>query len=165
VKTALRPHLRLLDGGKPSGRPHFGAIAAAQVWHPSRRGGRPVLLYISGEADHRLLFTRWARQATAVTLVVTAGGVAAAQMAMDPRPRIVVVDACVADVHAETLVAGLRRASIARDVPIVVLGRHGTPRERAGFLGAGATAYVADRSDGAAIDRTVGMLLDVMAWR
>jgi len=156
-----RPSLQVLDGGKSISRPQ----ADAPVWHPSQGRRRRVVLYISGDVDHRSLFTRSAWRWAKVKLLVAKGGGAGSQMAIDWKPRMVVIDARLPDLEAQALVASLRRRTMAPDTPIVVLAHDGTPKERAQFIWAGATAYVSDIFDPVQIDRTVGMLLEISAWR
>ncbi len=112
-----------------------------------------------------MLFARIVRRWAAVKFLVTRGGRNGLQTAIDRRPRMVVVEARLPDIDGEMLVGALRNGVMRPGEPIVVLAHDGTPGERARFLRAGATAYIAKPSGVAEFDRTVGILLEVAAWR
>jgi DNA-binding response OmpR family regulator len=137
--------------------------SAARASHPAQGIGRRPVLYICGEPESRIVLTRIARRWSAITLLVAEGGGDGLQMALERRPRLVVLDAHLPDVDAEELVATLRAEAARAPVPILVLANDPAPRERARFAWAGASAYVTKPLNIAEVDRTVGFLLDVTA--
>ncbi|HVC71554.1 MAG TPA: hypothetical protein VNC61_14970 [Acidimicrobiales bacterium] len=86
-------------------------------------------------------------------------------MAIDRSPRIIVMEQNLPDVDATSLVTELRQQIVPPGVPIVVLARATTPRQRARLIWAGANAIVAEPHDCVEIRRTVGMVLKVSCWR
>ncbi len=123
------------------------------------------MLYVCGGTDRRLLFARIVRRWAAVTFLVAKGGRNGLQAAMDRRPRMVVIEAHLPDIDGEMLVGTLRNSVMPPGGPIVVLAHDATPGERVRFLRVGATAYVTKPSSVGEFDRTVGILLEVAAWR
>jgi DNA-binding response OmpR family regulator len=64
------------------------------------------------------------------------------------------------DLGAEKLVLMLREQAVLRSTPIVVLGRDGSPSDRARFMWAGANAYLTKPLIIAQIEQTIQELLD-----
>ncbi len=164
-----RPRLRLLDMPAP-GRSPSSAIAGrsradAFASHPAHgtRGG-PVL-YIGGEPDRRIHFTRIARRWQTIRLLLATTPRDGLQLAIDRRLRMVVLDAGLPDAGTGALMRALRHRAASPTAPIVVLGSANTARERATFLWAGASAYVSTPFTVAEVEQTVGMLLEVAAVR
>jgi DNA-binding response OmpR family regulator len=101
----------------------------------------------------------------AVTFLRADGARAGLKLALERRPRLAVVEADLPDGDAEGLVRALRRAAMPPPAPIVVLADEGTPRKRARFLWAGASAYVSGPVSSSQMDRMVGILIEVAARR
>jgi two-component system, chemotaxis family, chemotaxis protein CheY len=142
------------------------ARAAARFYHPSRiPGRRRPGLYVGTEPDKGMLLTHIARRRESVRFLVARGGRDGRQMAIDSQPRIVVVEGQLPDVDALEFVSELRRHIMAPRAPIVVLAHEATPKERARFIWAGASAYVSEPFNSTQICRTVGLLLDSVLWR
>jgi DNA-binding response OmpR family regulator len=69
------------------------------------------------------------------------------------------------DCDAQGLIMALRRLAMPPPTPIAILAHEGTPRERARFLWAGASAYVSDPDSISHINHMVGLLIEVSGWR
>ena len=123
------------------------------------------MLYVSGDSEGRVLFTRIARRWESVKLLVVDNGEDGLDMAIKRRPRMVILDARLSDIDAEKLVAMLRERAMPPSAPIVVLAHDGAPSERARFIWAGASAYITKPLNVAEIDRTVATLLEVAGLR
>lgn len=117
------------------------------------------MLYVSGPADSRVMFTRMARRWRPLKLLVADGGEAGLRLSQERRVRLVAVDAVLADVDAVDLVIRLRRAPRTASVPVLVIGHDPSPKEHARFMWVGANAYVTRPFDMVAVDRTVHHLL------
>jgi PleD family two-component response regulator len=94
-----RPHLRLLDQPEPVPRTR----SEAKATHPAH-GLRQPLLFVSGDHDSRIVFTRIAKRWPGIKLLVATSGEEGLDMAVKRRPRMVVLDACLPDVDGEQLV-------------------------------------------------------------
>jgi DNA-binding response OmpR family regulator len=123
------------------------------------------VLYISGDLEGRILFRRIAQRWETVKLLVADSGEEGIDLAMNRRPRMVVLDAHLSDLDGEEVVVALRREAMPPGTPIVVLGHNITPSKYARFVWAGASAYLTKPFNIAEIDRTVGELLEVAATR
>jgi CheY-like chemotaxis protein len=152
------PSLRLVDHIPPSTH----ATARARRRHPTskvRRDGN--LLYICGDVDGRIVFTRIARRWESLRLVVADGGRTGLHVAKKCRPRLVVLDSHQSDVDGVELVEHLLARVLPGETPIIVLAHDADPRERARFVWAGASAYHCKPLDVAALDHTVATLLEL----
>jgi len=123
------------------------------------------VLYIGGEPEGRIVFTRMARRWQSVKVLVAQTGRAGLQVAVDRRLGMVVMHAVLPDVDAADLVAALRVRAATPAAPVVVVAHDGTSRERARLLWAGANAYVSTPLNAAEIEAAVGMLLESAAVR
>ncbi len=123
------------------------------------------MLYVSGDREGRVLLARIAKRWDGVRLLFADSGEEGLDMAVNRRPRLVVLDARLSDVDGEKLVMALRERAMPPSAPIVVLAPDGAPSERARFIWAGASAFVTKPLNVAEIDRTVGMLLEVAGLR
>jgi len=155
-----RPTLRLLSRAAPATR----ASPDTNVPHRAN-GSRRRVLYVSGGDEARVLFLRVARRWENVKLLVAGNAEEGLALAIARRPGMVVLDAHLSDLDGEKLVMALREQALDPSTPIVVLAHDGAPGERARFIWAGASAYIAKPLNVAEIDRTVGMLLEVAALR
>jgi twitching motility two-component system response regulator PilH len=159
VNDANRGGLRLLERPLSTAR----TPADARACHPSQRG-RPVL-YVGGEVNDRLVFTRIARRWRGVELVVADSAEEGLDIALSPKPRMVVLDSLLTDVDADEFVVALRSGAPASTVPILVLGHDKAPLVQARFLWAGASAYIAKPLLTAEVDLAVGLLLETASTR
>ncbi|MGA2520546.1 MAG: response regulator [Acidimicrobiales bacterium] len=158
------PHLRLLEAPSTEagrGRTRGESVAA----HPAQGIRRRPVLYIGGEVDGRILFSRIARRWHSVKLLVAATGRNGLQVARDRRLGMVVMHASLPDVDAVDLLSALRSRALAPAAPIVVIAHDGTSGERARFTWAGASAYITTPLNIAEVDQAVGMLLEAAAVR
>ena len=156
-----RYHLRLLDRPAPAPK----SLDNARANHPAQGVRRRPVLYISGEAHDRVLFTRIAKRWESLKLLVATNGREGPQVAVDRPLRMVVLDTRLPDVDAEALMGAIRDRAMSRSVPIVVLAHDSAPTVRARFVWAGASAYLAKPLNVAEIDQTVAMLLEVATLR
>jgi DNA-binding response OmpR family regulator len=152
--------LRLLD--RPVTRGQLRSDARA--YHPSQYRRRTAL-YVGSNPDKRGLFTDSGPRREMGRFLVARGGFAGLRLAIDRRPRLVVLEGCLPDVDAASLVVALRQRVMAPPAPIVVLAHEDSARERARFIWSGASAYMTEPFDTAHFDKTVAMLLEVSAWR
>jgi DNA-binding response OmpR family regulator len=129
---------------------------------PALRG---PALYISGDCESRIRFTRIARRWKGIRLLVVEGGRAGLQVAKDHRLRLVVLDDHLRDVDGADLVRQLRQEVLAIDTPVMVLAHDADPSDRARFIWAGASAYHAKPLNVAEIDQTVMVLTEIAALR
>ena len=155
-----RPVLRLLE--HPETRGQFRSDARA--CHPSQYRRRTAL-YVGGDPDKRGLSTGTGSSREMGRFLVARGGFAGLRLAIDRRPRLVVLEGTLPDVDSASLVVALRHRAMAPSAPIVVLAHDDSARERARFIWSGASAYMTEPFDSAHFDRTVGMLLEVSTWR
>jgi DNA-binding response OmpR family regulator len=123
------------------------------------------VLYVGSDPDKRRLFADSGPGREMGRLLVARGGFAGLRLAVDRRPRLVFLEGLLPDVDAASLVVALRRRVMAPRAPIVVLGHEDSARERARFIWSGASAYMTEPFDTAHFDKTLGMLLEVSAWR
>jgi CheY-like chemotaxis protein len=156
------PSLRLVDPIPPSTH----ATARARRRHPaSKVRGDGNVLYICGDVDGRIVFTRIARRWESLRLVVADGGRTGLHVVRKCRPRLVVLDSRQPDVDGADLVEHLRARVLPGETPVIVLAHDDDPRERARFVWAGASAYHCKPLNVAALDRTVATLLDLAGLR
>lgn len=155
-----RPVLRLLEHPVTRGQ----LESEARACHPSQFRRRTVL-YVGSDPDQRGLFTASGPGREMGRFLVARGGFAGLRLAIDRRPRLVVLEGFLPDVDAASLVVALRQRVMAPPAPIVVLAHGDSARERARFIWSGASAYLTEPFDTAHFDKTVGMLLEVSAWR
>jgi DNA-binding response OmpR family regulator len=160
VSGDSRPVLRLLERPLTRGQLRSDPRAC----HPSQYRRRTGL-YIGSDPDKRGLCTNSGPRREMGRFLVARGGFAGLRLAIDRRPRLVVLEGCLPDVDAASLVVALRQRVMAPPAPIVVLAQEDSARERARFLWSGASAYMTEPFDTAQFDKTVGMLLEVSAWR
>lgn len=152
------PSLRLVDHVPPSTHDKV----RARRRHPTSKVRRDSnLLYICGDVDGRIVFTRIARRWERLRLVVADGGRTGLHVAKKCRPRLVVLDSHQSDVDGAELVEYLRARVLPDETPIIVLAHDGDPRERARFVWAGASAYHCKPLDVAALDHTVATLMEL----
>ena len=151
-------NLRLLERKEPVSL----LKAPGSARHPAHYHlrDRPVVC-VSGLDHDDALFRDLARRWDTVRFLLVRGNGRGLQRAMVQRPQMVVVAAHL----GEALVAALRRQTTPVPPVIVVLAHQSTARERARFVWAGASAYVSVPSSMTEIDRLVGMLQEVAAWR
>ena len=129
---------------------------------PALRG---PALYISGDRESRIRFTRIARRWKGIRLLVVEGGRTGLQVAMDHRLRLVVLDDHLPDVDGADLVRHFRQEVLAIDTPVMVLAQDADPRDRARFIWAGASAYHSKPLNVTEIDQTVMVLMEIAALR
>ena len=154
-----RPRLRLLDPPAPSN-------ARARRWHPaSRVRVDGSLLYICGDPEGRIVFTRIARRWESVRLIVADGGRTGLQVATKRRPRLVVLDDHIPDFDGAELVNHLRRRVLSAESSVIVLSHDPDPRHRARFVWAGASAYLTKPLNVAEVDRSIATLLQLSELR
>lgn len=125
---------------------------------------RQVVL-ISGDRESRIGFTRIARRWENVRLVVAEGATAGVRAVVSERPQLVVLDAQLPDTNALSTVSTLRKTSVARRVPMVVIGTDGTGHEELRFLQVGADSYLTRPLDIEKVDQTALGWLEVGALR
>ena len=150
-----RPRLRLLEPPAPSN-------AQGRRWHPaSRARAEGPLLYICGDPEGRIVFTRIARRWESLRLIVADDGRTGLHVATKRRPRLVVLDDQLPDLDAVALVTHLRRRVLSAESSVIVLAYDADPRQRARFVWAGASAYFTKPLNVADIDCSVATLLQV----
>jgi CheY-like chemotaxis protein len=159
MSQSIPGNLRLLDRPTPAQRPWAEARLCYRAYGLRRRPA----LYISEGTGDRPFVARLAQGWGAQKVLVARRGRDGLHVAMDRRLSMVVVDAHLPDVQAATLVLAMKRLARSSHLPIVVLANDRSSRQRAQFLWAGANAYVTERSDGAEIEQTLGVLLDLTA--
>jgi DNA-binding response OmpR family regulator len=142
------------------------STSPSRRWHPAAKARSDgPLLYICGDPDGRILFTRIARRWDNMKLVVADGGRTGLQVALKRRPRLVALDALLPDLDGRDLVKYLRSKVIPSQTPIIVLAHDSDPRRRAEFIWAGASAYHSKPLNVAEVDHSVATLLEVAALR
>lgn len=150
-----RPRLRLLD-------PPSASNTRSRRWHPASRAHVDgPLLYICGDPEGRIVFTRIARRWESLRLVVADDGRTGLQVATKRRPRLVVLDDHLPDLDAAVLVKHLRRRVLSTESSVIVLAYDPDPRQRARFVWAGASAYFTKPLNVAEVDRSVATLLQI----
>jgi DNA-binding response OmpR family regulator len=122
-------------------------------------------LYISGDREGRIRFTRIARRWERIKLLVVEGGRAGLRLAERRRPGLVVVDDLLPDVAAVDVVSYLRQRTLPAEVPIVVLAHTGEPSHQAAFCRAGASAFHTKPLNIGEVDRSVAALVGVRPAR
>jgi len=162
VSRERQPLLRLVD---PLPRPSRSTLRGRRSHPSSRIRIDGSLLYIGGDPESRIPFTRVARRWQSVNLVVAPDGRAGVQLATRRRPRLVVLDADLPDIDGADMTTHLRLRVLPHDTPIVVLAHDADPRVRARFVWAGAGAYIVKPLDVAELDRAVMALMEVAAQR
>jgi len=99
-----------------------------------------------------------------MTLLVAEGGEAGLKLAVERRPRLVVLESELPGVGCETTVIRLRNQAVTSQVPIVVLSSVDSPMARMRLLLAGANAFLTKPLDVAKVDRIVAELLEARSF-
>ena len=128
--------------------------------HPSRWSRRPApMLYVSGNEENRIVFTRLARRWEPIKVLLAKGGQQGVSFT-ERRLCLVVMDAALPDMDASLFARFLHKQCRPSIPPVLVLGHDSNSKEHARFVRAGATAYVPRPFDVARLDETVMQLLN-----
>lgn len=153
-KSTQRPGLRLAEPVLEL-RPY-----RSRHMHPSSNGaGRGPILYVSGSAENRVLFSRMARRWKPLRLLVADSTQAGLRLSEVRHLCLVVLDAARLDGDVADVVTRLRTTGRMATVPILVLSDDTSPRARARSMWAGANAVVPMPFNVVAIERTMHHLL------
>lgn len=153
-ESTERPRLRLAEPVLEL-RPYH-----ARHVHPSSNGaGRGPVLYVSGSAENRILFSRMARRWKPLRLLMADSSQAGLRLTESRRLCLVVLDGPRLDGDVAEVVARFRTSARTRSVPILVLSDDTGPRARASSMWAGANAVVPLPFDVVEIERTMHHLL------
>jgi signal transduction histidine kinase/CheY-like chemotaxis protein len=101
-----------------------------------------TLLYIEDNLANVRLFERIVALRPGLTLLSAMQGRRGLDLALDHRPRLIVLDLHLPDVPGQDVLVGLRGDPRTRDIPVVVLSADATPGQVAALRAQGASEYL-----------------------
>ena len=103
----------------------------------------PKILYIEDHLLNLRLITRILARRPAIELLSAATSALGLEMAREHRPHVILVDPCLADIHGDQLLAGLRADPATSQIPVIIFSFDAPPGERDRAPGGGASVFVA----------------------
>jgi PAS domain S-box-containing protein len=137
--------------------PESEAPAARDIVLPPTATGS--VLYVEDNPSNVELVRRALARLPGATLVTTAYGDEAVELARSERPGAILLDLDLPDVGGTEVLRRLRADARTADVPVVVVTANVNARERKELLALGAHAYVTKPFDVAALTETIAGLL------
>jgi PAS domain S-box-containing protein len=114
-----------------------------------------TVLYIEDNVANLRLFERIMARRPGVTLLSAMQGSQGIELARTHRPRLVILDLHLPDMHGEAVLGRLQDDPLTRDIPVVILSADAIPGDVSRLLGLGARAYLTKPLD-------VGKLLSLL---
>jgi CheY-like chemotaxis protein len=116
--------------------------AAAPATAPPVGEASSTVLYVEDNASNLRLVERIIARRPGLVLLHAATGRGGLDLARAHRPRVILLDLHLPDIHGEQVLEELVRDPRTADIPVIIISADATPRQIARLTAAGARAYL-----------------------